>query len=320
MAHAHHHHPPGHDHAPRDFGRAFVVGMALNLGFVAVETVYGVLAGSMALLADAGHNFGDVLGLLVAWVATLLARRGRSERFTYGLRSSSILAALANAVLLLVAVGGIGWEAVRRFAEPAPVAGATVMAVGAIGMLVNGATAWLFAAGRRRDINIRGAFLHMAADAAVSLGVVAAGGLVLWTGQSWIDPVTSLVIAAVIVWGTWDLLRQALTLSLQGVPAGIELAEVRAVLERLPGVACVHHLHVWAVSTTEAALTGHLVMRRGHPGDAFLAFAARELRDHCGIGHATLQIEVDGGSRLPAEGTCPLDEGTGAGTQHVGHA
>jgi cobalt-zinc-cadmium efflux system protein len=324
--HSHHHpgshsHSHAHDtgHAPNlGHGRAFAIGIALNLAFVVIEATYGLLAGSMALLSDAGHNLSDVLGLGLAWGAAILAKRGRTERFTYGLRSSSILAALFNAILLLVAVGGIAWESVRRLMEPEPVAAFTVMIVAAIGILVNGFTAWLFMSGSRDDINIRGAFLHMAADAVVSLGVVLAGLFILWTGQNWIDPVLSLVIALVIVWGTWDLLRQSLTMSLQGVPNRIAVADVRQALESLPGVARVHHLHIWAVSTTETALTCHLVMPDGHPGNDILADAQRQLKQRFGIGHATLQIEVGAPTEQPGD-VCSLDGHDHAGHRHHDH-
>jgi cobalt-zinc-cadmium efflux system protein len=304
-----HQHSAGHDHGHGHnvtYGRAFAIGITLNLGFVLIEGLYGFLADSMALLSDAGHNLSDVLGLALAWGAAILTKRQRTERFTYGLRSSSILAALFNALLLLVAVGGIAWESVQRLFNPEPVAALTVMVVAGIGILVNGFTAWLFVSGSRDDINIRGAFLHMAADAAVSLGVVLAGFLILWTGQTWIDPLLSLLIGAVIVWGTWDLLRQSVTMSLQGVPGTIAVSEVREALEALPGVARVHHLHVWAMSTTETALTCHLVMPQGHPGNHFLADAQRQLKSRFGIGHATLQIEI-GSSASPPEDACSLD-------------
>ncbi|MBM1171413.1 cation diffusion facilitator family transporter [Microvirga arabica] len=309
--HAHHHSPDhhhhGHAHAPQaGHGRAFAIGIILNLGFVAIEAGYGFWAGSMALLSDAGHNLSDVLGLAIAWGAALLARRGPTERFTYGLRSSSILAALFNALLLLVAVGGIVWESIERLIKPAPVAAVTVMVVAGIGIIVNGFTAFLFMGGHN-DLNIRGAFLHMVADAAVSLGVVLGGLTILWTGADWIDPTLSLVIAAVIVWGTWSLLKQSLTLSLHGVPRGIAVPDVRQALERMPGVARVHHLHVWAVSTTDTALTAHLVMPDGHPGDSFLAAAQRELKEHFGIGHATLQIEIDRPGSHEHGPDCPLE-------------
>lgn len=319
--HAHPHsaghsgHGHGHSH-PVGHGRAFVIGITLNLAFVAVEAVYGFLADSMALLSDAGHNLSDVLGLAIAWGAAVLARRSPTERFTYGLRSSSILAALFNALLLLVAVGGIAWESIGRLIEPAPVAAGTVMIVAGIGILVNGFTAFLFMSGSHEDLNIRGAFLHMVADAAVSLGVVLAGAVILWTGATWIDPVLSLVIAGVIVWSTWDLLRQSLTLSLHGVPRGVAVPEVRRMLEELPGVARVHHLHVWAMSTTETALTVHLVMPEGHPGDRFLAEVQQELKQHFGIGHSTIQIEIHAAGAGAHPHECPLD---GHHHDHHGH-
>ncbi|QEE39157.1 MULTISPECIES: cation diffusion facilitator family transporter [unclassified Methylobacterium] len=291
--HAGHSHGSGHSHAPASFGKAFAIGIALNVGFVLVESVYGVLGNSVALLADAGHNLSDVLGLVVAWVATVLAKRAPTSRFTYGMKGSSILASLFNAVFLLVAVGAIGWEAIQRFGEPAPVAGKTVMIVAGVGILVNGITAWLFASGAKGDINIRGAFLHMAADTAVSAGVVVAGLVILYTGWAWLDPVVSLGIVAVIVWSTWGLLRDSLTMSLAAVPPGIDPMAVRAHLEGLSGVTAVHDLHIWPMSTTETALTAHLVMGGGHPGDAFLMNAARGMRERFGIGHTTLQVEKD---------------------------
>jgi cobalt-zinc-cadmium efflux system protein len=281
----------GHAHAPRDFGFAFAVGTALNLGFVVVEAVFGVLSNSMALLADAGHNLSDVLGLLVAWGAATLARRVPTARYTYGLRGSSILAALFNAVILLLAIGGIAWEAIRRLAEPAAVESGTVMIVAAVGIAINGATALLFMAGRKDDLNIRGAFLHMAADAAISAGVVVMAAAMALGGPAWIDPAASLAIVAVIVWGTWGLLRDSLAMSLQAVPEGIDPAAVRAYLERLDGVARIHDLHIWPMSTTETALTCHLVMPAGAPGDAFSGRIAHELHLRFRIGHTTLQIE-----------------------------
>ncbi|KQP40345.1 cation diffusion facilitator family transporter [Methylobacterium sp. Leaf106] len=290
--HAGHSHGPGHSHAPASFGKAFAIGIALNVGFVAVEATYGVLGNSMALLADAGHNLSDVLGLVVAWVAMVLAKRAPSARYTYGMKGSSILAALFNAVFLLVAVGAIAWEAIQRFGEPVPVAGKTVMIVAAVGILVNGITAWLFASGAKGDINIKGAFLHMAADAAVSAGVVIAGLVILYTGWTWLDPVVSLAIVAVIVWSTWGLLRDSLTLSLAAVPPGIDPAAVRSHLEGLPGVTALHDLHVWAMSTTETCLTAHLLMPGGRPDDAFLMNAAAGIKDRFGIGHTTLQVET----------------------------
>lgn len=283
----------GHCHAPASFGTAFAIGTALNLAFVVIEGVYGYLAGSMALLADAGHNLSDVLGLLIAWGAATLATRRPSARYTYGLRSSSILAALLNAVLLLVAIALIGIEAVRRFAEPAPVAGTTVMIVAAIGILVNGATAWLFAKGRKGDLNVRGAFLHMAADAAVSAGVVVAGFVILRTGWAWLDPAVSLVIVAVIAVGTWGLLRDSVNMSLQATPPGLDTNVVDAFLLQQPGVSATHDLHVWPMSTTETALTVHLVIPAGYPGDSYTVRIADELKQRFGIDHATIQIETD---------------------------
>jgi len=282
----------GHSHAPADFGRAFTVGTALNFGFVVIEAAYGFLSNSMALLADAGHNLSDVFGLLMAWGASALVKRPPAGRFTYGFGASTILAALANAIFLLVAVGAIIWEALHRFAAPEPVAAATVMIVAAIGILINGYTAWLFNKGREKDINIRGAYLHMAADAAISLGVVATGLVILLTGWLWLDPLTSIVLAAVIIYGTWDLLKDSTTLAMHAVPEGIDLDKVRAAMATLPGVTAVHDLHVWPLSTTSTALTCHLVMPAGHPGDAFIADAAKMLSERFAIHHATLQIEM----------------------------
>jgi cobalt-zinc-cadmium efflux system protein len=271
---------------------AFAVGIGLNLTFVAVEFVYGLLANSVALIADAGHNLSDVLGLVIAWIASALSKQAPSSRYTYGLGRSSILAALVNAALLLVAVGAIAWEAVLRLFHPEPVASGTVMIVAAVGIFVNGVTAWLFASGRKGDLNIRGAFLHMVADAAVSAGVVVAGLAMLYIGWLWLDPVTSLVIVGVIVWGTWSLLRDSLAMSVDAVPALIDPKAVRSYLSSCPGVAAVHDLHIWPLSTTENALTAHLVLPGGHPGDEFLLKAATELRQRFGIGHTTLQIEI----------------------------
>ena len=296
MSHDHGGHPHDHSahaHAPASFGTAFAIGIALNLGFVVIEAVYGLLSNSVSLLADAGHNLSDVLGLGVAWLATVLARRAPTARFTYGMRGSSILAALFNAVFLLVTVGGLSWEAIRRLGSPEPVAGKTMMAVAAIGILVNGVTAWLFASGRKDDINLKGAFLHMASDALVSVGVVAAGLLILLTGWLWIDPIVSLVINGVIVWGTWGLLRDSVGMSMAAVPAQIDPAAVRTFLSARTGVVDVHDLHIWPMSTTENALTCHLVMPNGHPGDAFLHELCSDLAARFKINHTTVQIEVD---------------------------
>lgn len=288
------HEHSGHADKPRDFGRAFAIGVALNAGFVVVEATYGFLANSIALIADAGHNLGDVLGLCVAWGASILARRAPSARFTYGLRSTSILAALFNATFLLIAVGAIAVEALRRFSEPAPVAGTTVIVVAAIGIVINTATALLFFAGRKGDLNIRAAFLHMATDAAVSAGVVVAGVVIVVTGFLWIDPAVSLAIAFVIMIGTWGLLRESFAMSLHGVPAGVDGEGVRAFLGGVPGVTQVHDLHIWPMSTTETALTAHLVMPDGDGGDAGLARITDGLRERFAIAHATIQVERDG--------------------------
>ena len=258
-----------------------------------VEAVYGVVSGSMALVADAGHNLSDVLGLVIAWSASVLAARPPSARFTYGLKSSSILAALANAALLLVALGAITIESVRRLLDPQPIATGPVMVVAAIGIVINTATALMFMRGRHDDINLRGAFLHMAGDAAVSAGVVVAALVIGFTQNWWIDPVVSLAIVALIGWSTWGLARDALHMSLLAVPPGISEEKVRAFLGTQTGVIAVHDLHIWPMSTTETALTAHLVIPAGHPGDAFLHTLADRLAADFGIGHATVQIEID---------------------------
>src|SRR5947208_6396589 len=252
-----------HAHVPRSCGRAFALGVALNFGFVVVEVIFGIFAHSLALVADAGHNMGDVLGLVLAWSASVLVKTPATDRRTYGLRSSSILAALFNAILLLVSVGAIAWEAIRRFGVPIEVAGKTVIWVSLVGIAINTATALMFMSGRKGDLNIRSAFLHMAADAAVSAGVVVAGVAILFTGRHWIDPIVSLLICAVIVWGTWDLLRESVNLALQGAPKDVDLDAVERYLSALPGIAKVHDLHIWAMSTTEIALTAHLVKPDG---------------------------------------------------------
>ena len=305
---AHHSHDHGHSHAhahahaPASFDRAFAVGIALNLAFVVLEAGFGFWTNSVALLADAGHNLSDVLGLAIAWGGAALARAAPSKRFTYGLKGSTILAALANALLLLVAIGAIALEAVQRFADPAPVAGNTIAGVAAAGIVVNGLTAWLFARGRHGDVNVRGAFLHMVSDAVVSAGVVVAGLAIAATGAGWIDPVVSLVIAALIFWQTWGLLRETVEMSLDAVPRGIDYDAVERALAALPGVARIHDLHIWPMSTTEPVLTAHLEIPAGAPGDAFLAAAQDMLHHRFGIGHATLQIETGAGCGLERAG------------------
>ena len=287
-----------HNHSSRNFGNAFVIGIGLNLAFVVVEFIYGKLSGSLALVADAGHNLSDVLGLGLAWGAAALARRHPTPNRTYGMRRSSILAALINAVTLLIAVGAVGWEAVQRFNNPAPIAGKTVIIVAAIGIGINAASAWLFASGSKEDLNIRAAFLHLASDAAVSLGVVVTGFIIVATGWLWLDPVMSLVISLVIVIGTWGLLRDSINLALDAVPEGIELRNVQQYLSSLPTCVDVHDLHIWGMSTTETALTVHLVGNREIFDDAMLLKTAQELHDKFGIEHVTLQVET-GDRALP---------------------
>jgi len=309
-AHHHHHdhdHGHGHSHAPVSFGRAFAIGIVLNSAFVVIEATYGILSGSMALVADAGHNLSDVLSLAIAWGAGILAARPPSARFTYGYKSSSILAALFNAALLLVALGAILVETVRRLIEPAPVAAGPVMIVAAIGIVINTITALLFLRGRDGDINIRGAYMHMAADAAVSAGVVAAGFLIALTGAWWIDPVTSLVIVGIIAVGTWGLLKDSLKMGLHGVPTSVDGRKVEQYLIGLPGVSTVHDLHIWPMSTTETAMTAHLVIPGGHPGDAFLTDLAHTLEHDFAIGHTTVQVETaDHAGHACAPGCLPL--------------
>lgn len=281
----------GHEHSPPStFGIAFGIGIVLNLGFVVVEAIFGLLANSMALFADAGHNLSDVLGLIVAWAGGMMARRAPSRNFTYGLKKASILSALVNALFLLVAIGAIVAEAIRRLLHPAPTEGGTVIIVAAVGIAVNGITAMLFARGSRGDINIRGAFLHMAADAAVSAAVVAAGFVILWTGQQWVDPAMSIAVAVIIFWSSLGLLKESVRMSLAGVPSTIDVDTVESALGSLDGVSGVHHVHVWALSTTETALTAHLVAAHGGI-DELLHRARRMLHDQFNIGHCTLQLE-----------------------------
>jgi cobalt-zinc-cadmium efflux system protein len=296
--HHHHHdhdggHSHGHAHAPASFDRAFAIGVVLNAGFVLLEFVYGVLAHSLALVADAGHNLSDVAGLLMAWSAAWIARRPASRRRTYGFGRATILAALGNAILLLVAIGAIAWEAIDRFAQPEPVAGVTVMVVAGVGIAINGLTALLFMSGRKSDINIRGAFLHMASDAVVSLGVVLAGAAILATGWTWLDPTVSLLIVAAIAAGTWGLLRDSVALAVDSVPACIDVQAVHDHLMGLPEVVKVHDLHIWPLSTTRTACTVHLVRTCGGIDDAFNAAVAEALRRRFNIGHTTVQVETE---------------------------
>jgi len=291
MPHAHHDHHDDHLLGVTNFGAAFAIATALNLALVVAQVVYGLAANSVALLADAGHNFGDALGLILAWGAYLLGRAAPTERFTYGFRSASILSALINAILLLVATGAIAWEAIQRFGRPEQTDGVTVMVVAAAAIVVNGLAAWLLMAGGKDDLNIRSAFVHLTADAAVSAGVVIAGAVLLSTGWTWVDPVASLLVSVAIVWGTWGLLWESLHLSMNAVPQGVNAADVRSYLQNLPGVAGVHDLHIWPMGTTETALTVHLVCGGGHAGDAFLMDTAYELEHRFGIRHATIQVE-----------------------------
>ncbi len=287
-------------HEQQDFGRAFAIGVALNTGFIVAEVAFGLFSHSLTLLADAGHNLGDVLGLIMAWAATNLQERRATQRYTYGLRRSSVLAALFNALLLLVSVGAIAWEAVRRILHPEPVAGLTIIWVAAAGVVVNGVTAWMFMSGRKTDLNIRGAFLHMAADAGVSMGVVIAGAIILVTGWSLLDPIMSLLIVAIILFGTWGLFRDSLNLALDAVPEGIDLKAVQSYLEGLPEVAQLHHLHVWGLSTTETACTAHIVKREPQLDDQLLKRIANGLHERFGIEHTTVQFEAC------SEPDCPM--------------
>jgi cobalt-zinc-cadmium efflux system protein len=300
-----------HSHAPANFNAAFGIGIALNIAFVAVEAFYGWKINSLALLADAGHNLSDVIGLVLAWGGVLAGRLRPDARHTYGWKRASILAAFVNALLLLVAMGSLAWEAVHRLQSPQAIEGVTIMVVAGIGIVINTATALLFMRGSQDDLNIRGAFLHMAADALVSAGVVVAGGLALWFGWTWLDPVVSLLIAAVIVVGTWSLFRQSLHLLFDGVPEDVDLVAVRHLLAGLPGVTQVIDLHVWAMGTSETALTAHLVMPAGGGDDAFLRHATEELHEHFEIRHVTLQA-----TRAPLGNGCMPVAGAPAGNAH----
>ncbi|ACB97224.1 cation diffusion facilitator family transporter [Beijerinckia indica] len=291
---AHDHGHEHHMHAVTDYGRRFIIGIGLNILIVVLEVLFGFLGNSVALIADAGHNLSDVLSLVMAYAAHRLAKRPPSARYTYGLHGFSILAALFNAVALLLVSGALSWESLRRLFTPEPVTASLMMGMALAGMIINALTAALFISGSKEDLNIRGAFLHMASDALISAGVLIGGLLIALTGLLWLDPAISLLINAVIILGTWSLLRESLAMSLNAVPSGIETETVRAYLLSLPGVQGLHDLHIWPVSTSETALTAHVLMPGGHPGDEFLMRTSAELRDHYRIGHVTLQIESDG--------------------------
>ena len=290
-----HHHGHSHAHAPADFSRAFAIGIFLNLAFVLIEFYYGRISHSLALVADAGHNLSDVLSLALAWMAAVLAKRQPTANRTYGMRRSTILAALVNAVVLLIALGAIAWESIQRFGDPSPIEGQMVMWVAGAGILVNAVTAMLFFSGRHHDVNVSGAFMHMAADALVSAGVVVGAFVILSTGWVWLDPMISLAIVALILAGTWGLLRDSLNLALDAVPKGIDPAAIQEYLGTLPKVVAVHDLHVWGMSTTETALTAHLVMTEPVCDNGFLIEVENELHKRFGIEHATMQLETADG-------------------------
>ena len=287
QGHGHHHHGPVNPQS-----RSFQIAIALNTVFVGVEFAYGTMANSTALMADAGHNLSDVLALVLAMAAGILSRRMPTDRYTYGLRSTSILASLINAMVLLMVCGAIAWEAVQRLAQAPEVATASVMAVAALGIVINGISAWLVVKDSAKDINIRGAYLHMASDAVVSLGVVVAGLVIMVTGWNWLDPLVSLVITVVIVMGTWGLLRQSVQLALSAIPENIDVEALETFLRQSAGVTDIHDLHIWGMSTTESALTVHLVMPGGYPGDAFMDQMTNTLKDRFSIHHSTLQVEM----------------------------
>ncbi|MBN1005504.1 cation diffusion facilitator family transporter [Amphritea pacifica] len=304
MSHHHSHHP-GHSHQVTDYNRAFAIGIVLNLMFVVIEVIYGVLSESLALIADAGHNLSDVFSLILAWGASFLARKAATEKRTYGLRKATVMASLASAILLLIALGGIAWEAVGRFSNPTPVGGMTVIVVAAIGVVINTLTALLFFSGQKDDLNIKGAFLHMAADAVVSLGVVIAGLFILFKGWLWIDPVISLIIVAVILVGTWGLLKDSMNYALDAVPDSVDIPALKQYLNGLESVERIHDLHVWPLSTTEIALTVHLVVSDSKLDNRFLCDQQQYLHDHFGIAHSTIQIESS-----TEEQNCMLDNFT----------
>lgn len=288
----HQHLPHVHAHSPQDFNNAFIFGIGLNIIFITLEVIYGLKAHSLALLTEAGHAAGDVIGLFISWGALLLTKHKPSERFTYGFQSASIIAALLNAIFLLLVTGGIIWETMYRFYHPEEVASTTIIIVSIVGIFINGVTACLFLKGSK-DLNIRGAFLHMASDALICLGVLISAILIAKTGKLWIDPVTSLIIAFVILIGTWGLLKESIQLSLYAAPKGIELSKIRMYFKELKGVKEVHDLHIWAISTSSVALSVHLVMPKGHPGDCFINDIIHTLEHNFSIHHATIQIEID---------------------------
>jgi cobalt-zinc-cadmium efflux system protein len=300
----------GHSHGPMNYDRAFAVGITLNLLYALSEAMAGIWIGSLALVADAGHNLSDVLGLLLAWGAVWLSRRAPTEKHSYGLGRSSILAALANAVLLLIAVGVIVWEAVHRFSSPSTIATTPVIVIAMIGIAINAFTAWLFMRGSKNDLNMRGAYLHMAADAAVSLGVVVAAVVMYFTRAWWLDPVVSIAIAAVIAWGTWGLLRDSLRLSLDGVPTHIHAKAVAQFIAADSNVKEIHDLHIWALSTEAVALTAHVICPNGHPGDAWLAQLCDELHHRFSIDHATIQVEIGLDVHNHTHGACGISLST----------
>ncbi len=293
----------GHDHSIKNYGPSFAIGIALNIGFVIIEAIYGVISGSLALIADAGHNLSDVLGLLLAWGAIWLAGKPRSDKRTYGYRKATILSSLGSALLLMMSLGAITWEAIGRFSDPQPVQGMTIMIVAGIGVVINTITALLFVSGQKQDLNIKGAYLHMAADAAVSLGVVVAGAIGMYTGWLLVDPITSLIIVTIVFMGTWSLLRDSINLALDAVPEGIDIQAIRDYLNGLPQVIQIHDLHVWAISTTEVALSVHLIISEQEPlPKNFLLHIQQRLHDEYGIEHATIQLEKE------SEQECLLNE------------
>jgi len=284
-------HDHSHTHEVKDFGKAFAIGIALNVAFIIIEVIYGFIINSLALIADAGHNLSDVLGLAIAWVASYLVKKSATKKYTYGMKKSSVLAAFLNAMILLVAIGIIIWEAIRRFAQPQPIEGTTMMIVAGIGVVINAVTALLFFSGRKQDLNIKGAFLHMAADAGISFGVVLVGLLLTITNYYWIDPVVSIVIALIIFWGTWDLLKDSTSLALDAVPKGIDREGVEKYLDSISEIESFHDLHIWAMSTTETALTVHAVVEESCFRNELIEKISEELRHRFNIVHTTIQIE-----------------------------